>query len=238
MLKTLLLFTIALAGSLMIASVPVNAKNSSVNSADTVFFDLSKASVNGDDVEFPVYFRSDDSVFSFDFSFKFNEGNLIYDSIINLTLHLQPTSYYNHTDSTVRFESYKNNNEIYANNTAIVAIHFTTIFKYITSVDLKSVKAWLNGDPCSVKVTEALFTNVKENKTEAATIYSNPVSEQIYIHAPVNAAVHVYDLTGNEICTKAAAKDHVLDAKGLARGIYIVKANAEGVVTTRKIVIP
>ena len=66
-----------------------------IDSQDSVFFDLFNATVVGSTIDFPVYVKSDDVINALDFSFKYNENELEYDTILNLTNYIQHLSYYN-----------------------------------------------------------------------------------------------------------------------------------------------
>ena len=79
----------------------------SIDSADSVFFSMNNAIYNGTHVSFPIYFNSDDLIYSFDYSFKFNHNRVAFDTIT-----MEPAGqpllaffHYNTNDSTVRFTS-------------------------------------------------------------------------------------------------------------------------------------
>src|SRR5690349_12324037 len=77
---------------------------STIDMLDTVVFDISQSSMAGNQVSFPVYIITDDTINSLDFSLVFNETNFSLDTIINLTTYLQPV--YNLTMGTLYFTSY------------------------------------------------------------------------------------------------------------------------------------
>ena len=72
-----------------------------INNLDSVVFDISQAVMAGNQVAFPVYIQTDDTINSVDFSFQFDEVNFSLDTIINLTTYLMPT--YNINASTLYF---------------------------------------------------------------------------------------------------------------------------------------
>ncbi len=245
MKKIILTMLIALtAGAgVVIAGNPGNVgkypRVAAINAQDTVVFDLSQATTFGDDVQFPVYIMSDDTVNALDFSFKFNHANLIYDSIINLTLHLQPVSYYDTLDSIVRFSSF--NTDRYKNDTPIVAIRFTTIFNPISSSDLSTIKVYLNGNPCSYKIINSIPTgllNIKED--ESVKVYPNPVREKLNIDLPEKAIVELLDVSGKRVIEPIAVngKQSIsLNTQDLANGIYMMKVYNDGFLSIKKVVI-
>src|ERR1051325_11191868 len=102
MIRSWLVILIVLTCSLVKAgnhnNEAASARTGAINGNDTVYFDLSKAVTNGDFVQFPVYISSVDTVYTLDFSFKFNHNNLLYDSIINQTIQLKVDSHYNPAD--------------------------------------------------------------------------------------------------------------------------------------------
>ena len=104
-----------------------------IDALDTVVFDLSQAVINGNNVEFPVSIISDDTINSLDFSLKYNQINLSYDTIIDLTTYLQSFAFYNNNDSTLRFTSYCF--QAISHDTSLVSIHFNMLSAQIANAD-------------------------------------------------------------------------------------------------------
>jgi len=136
------------------SGVPVSPQVNSINSADTVVFDLSHVTCSGSFALVPVYILSDDNVWALDFSFRFNLNKMTYHSLVNYTSYLSAAENFNSLDSLLRFSS--NSFQQIDNNTVLVAIKFQLTSGRINSSDFSSMHVYLNGDPCSVKVIEAL----------------------------------------------------------------------------------
>src|SRR4030095_8126599 len=58
---------------------------SSINASDSVLIDLDNFIKAGNDIAVPVYILTDDTIYSLDFSFKYNHDNLTYDTMVNQT---------------------------------------------------------------------------------------------------------------------------------------------------------
>src|SRR6267378_1153823 len=122
-----------------------------VDTKDTVVFDLSQAVIVGNSMDIPVSVLSDDTINSLDFSMKFNQAKLTYDTLINNASYLQSLAFFNKTDSTLRATS--NSLQQYGNNTPLMAIRFRFISVCnISKADFNSVAVYLGGKPCSFKV--------------------------------------------------------------------------------------
>ncbi len=172
------------------------AQFSTINNLDSVVFDLSLAVDTLNYVYFPVSILSDDSIYSLDFSFKYNNTKLIFDSIIDMTNYIQFLSYYNGADSTVRFTC--NSLQRYTNDTALVWVRFITLGGPIIDSDLNTIDVYLNGMPCSLKFISSLIDETAELKNSPAKIiyYLNAVQDIMNIHSNQKASVLIYDLNG------------------------------------------
>lgn len=212
-----------------------------INTTDTVVFDLSKALAINNYIEFPVYIVSDDTVYSLDFSLKYDQTVLTYDSIINLTSYLQPFSYYNTMDSTLRFTSYSL--QRIQNDTALVSIRFNSLSGQVCSPNLNTLKAYLNGDFCSYKVTNCPPPTAISNSSindNLVKIYPNPVSEVLHIEMLEKANIQLYDIDGRNLTSQTNIKNsqkQCISTQNIANGIYIVKIYNDSFVTMKKIII-
>src|SRR4051794_4731655 len=77
-----------------------------INQYDTVVFNVLQAVYQGGYVEFPVFFRSDDTINALDFSFKFNTACFTYDTVIKLASYLTVNANYDSGLSRLIFTSY------------------------------------------------------------------------------------------------------------------------------------
>lgn len=204
---------------------------------DTVVFDISQSVMAGNQVSFPVYFLSDDTINALDFSLVFDETNFSLDTIINLTTYLQPV--YNINMGILYFTSYSLQ-EI-DHNTPLVSVRFNMLGHYLCSDDLDSIIVYLNGDPCSVKVIECISDKTPEinNVNELVSCFPNPVSGILNIISPVDAAIELIDVNGSQVLSSKAEANRTLqiNTSGIASGVYMVKIFNDNTVSVKKIVI-
>lgn len=215
------------------------SKITTINTLDTVVFDLAQSDTSLNQVEFPVYILSDDTVNALDFSFKYNELDFSFDSIIDLTTYMQTFSYYNPFDSTLRFTS--NSFQGYEKDSALLTIRFTILSGQFCDTDLRSVKVYLNGEVCSVKIVDCLHVNVAELNTKAATftLYPNPVIDAFTIEASQDANIELFQMDGRivlQLSVKAFEK-LVIDTKNMDAGLYLLRTFNAQFNQTEKIII-
>jgi len=264
-MKSILLQSLAASIALIINILPANGENFStvcnseistsvnsdpgnnpanvtfvINNLDSIFFDISQAVLNGNIVEFPISFKSDDVINALDFSFKYNELELQYDTIINLTNYIQHLSYYNANDSTVRFTSYSFT-QPYTQDTALVLVRFTVISGQLCSADLDVVDALLNGDACSQKIVECQTSGIDEFINEdQVLVFPNPASERVSISVPVSAEVTLFDIYGKKVKLSVVVEpgiEYVIETGNFENGIYLLNIQNTTTSLTRKIVI-
>ena len=217
----------------------------SIDSADSVFFSMNNATYNGTHVSFPIYFNSDDLIYSFDYSFKFNHNRVAFDTIT-----MEPAGqpllaffHYNTNDSTVRFTS--SNLVSIANGVPIALIHFDFVggtTPLLDSTDLYNLKSYLNGDPSSEVIIPP--TTVGLNDDLAAewglTLFPVPASSELSIKINRDANLEVLSLDGKLVLSNINLSFqgiNTLNLQDLQNGIYLVRVISEGSVFSKKIVI-
>lgn len=226
---------------LMLAMVFLSRSSfAQVNSLDTVVFDISQAITNGSYVDVPVSFLSDDTIVAVDFSFKYNQLNFICDSIIDLTTYLQELWYYNASDSITRFTSYSLQN--ITNDTPLVMIRFNTLSGQLCGSDLNTVKGYLNGDLCSIKVVNCVPNGLNEaNRISDIQVYPNPANAKLYVESNQNLEASLLDMSGKEIIQSfhvAASEKQEIDISKIYSGFYFLRTESQnGLYSTRKIFI-
>jgi hypothetical protein len=206
------------------------SKVSTIDNLDTVVFDMSNSIVVGNKVSFPIkFFSDDDPIFALDFSFKFNQLKLVYDTTINLKPSIfSSLGYYNPSDSTVRFTSSGLSSASFPDTIDIAIVRFTVLSGTLTSSDLNTVKAFLNGDPCSIKVNSYSTVGLN-NITEDASLLSvfpNPTNDVFQIVSKADATAEIRDLNGKRILSPLkvlANQTTTIDVSQLAKGIYMLK---------------
>lgn len=188
-------------------------------------FDLSQADTSSAFFDVPVSILSDDTVNALDFSFKYNQLDFDYDSIIDLTNHLQTFSYYNPFDSTLRFTS--NSFQRYENDTALVLIKFNRLFGQFCINDLNTVKVYMNGDMCSFKIIDCLQLGINsvQNGKQQIVVYPNPASQNVVIDIYDNAQLQLLAADGR--CLKHsylfANQKNKVSLEMIPNGLYFVK---------------
>jgi len=212
-----------------------------VNNLDSLVFDISQAVNTGSYVDVPVSFLSDDSIVALDFSFKYNQVNFTCDSILDLTTYLQELWYYNANDSIMRFTSYSLQN--IPNNTAVVMVRFNTLSGQLCGSDMNTVKGYLNGDACSIKVVNCIPNGLHEiDASHLVSVYPNPVHDKLYIEsAGETAAVELVDISGRQAIPSFKTetfKRMEINTSALPDGVYfLVATNNAGLQKTKKVVI-
>ncbi len=197
-----------------------------INSLDSVYFDLEHATIVGNQVEFPVFFRSDDQIFSLDFEFKYDHALFEFDTVMNLTSYMYALTYYNPNDSVVRLTSYSFSLP-YTNDTALVIVRMNVLSGQLCSASLNSVGALLNGDVCSYRIVECLFIGMEENPfAEGVKVYPNPATDHITVDSPVAAGIEIYDVLSGQVYFRTATdgtEPADVDISELRAGVYFVR---------------
>jgi hypothetical protein len=207
-----------------------------IDSTDTVVFDLSQTAVSGGHVNFPLYINSNDTIYALDFSLKYDDQSLSYDSIIELTTYVQSFSFYNTNDSTLRYTS--SSLQPYDINTLLTLVQFDLFTTQISDSDLYEVKAYLNGSECSVLIIPPAISAISENIAGENTviIYPNPSSSIVNIASKENALIQVLNMNGSPVKQAGTINGQLsFDMNDLADGCYFVKVISEKSTVVKKI---
>ena len=212
-----------------------------VNNLDTMVFDLAQADIAGNYIMFPISIITDDTVQSLDFAFKYNHSNLVLDSIINLTTYIQPYSFFNTTDSTFRYIS-NTLTQDYEHNVPLVLVRFLMLSGEMNSSDIYEIRGYLNGDPCTIQLTDLLITDVGADaaKEDGFKVYPNPASEKLIVEVPEDVSLELFNPLEERIFiqTKISAHEkHEIHLNNFAKGIYLVRISNDHFVSTREIII-
>lgn len=88
-------------------------------------------------------------------------------------------------------------------------------------------------DAISISTTGGLY----DNYSDILQIYPNPVSDFLYLKAPINSQVNIYDLLGNEIYNGIINNNiYRIDFQNYPSGIYIVQLKDKNINKTIKII--
>ena len=187
------------AGNFINQSEFAELQTPTIDSLDTVIFDLSQAVYSSNTVFFPVYFASDDLIYALDFALRYVDSRLVYDTITLAPAGsgLLAYSYLNPTDSTVRFTS----SQFVAlpNRQPIAFVHFelATGTVSLDTSDFFNVRGLLNGDPCTELVIPPGVTGLHEvSDPLALRVYPNPAMDYINVESKQTSELHVLALDG------------------------------------------
>ena len=202
-------------------------KSSSINLLDTVFLDANNAIFTAGLIEFPVYIRTDDTINSLDFSFKYDMTNLDFSAIVDLAPYLQSFAFENPNDSTVRYTSYALQN--YAKDSSLLKIQFSILNGSFNPNLLNTGKSYLNGVLCTTIITGQTPVGLNDelqNPKVNFEIYPNPASENIHFKAnsySTSNTIEILDLTGKVVFTANTNTDLDINLENLSNGIYSFK---------------
>lgn len=215
-----------------------------IDSGDTVVFDLTQITDLGNMVTFPVSVISDDVILSLDFSLKYNQTDFNWDTIIpNTTNVLNATQNFNENDLTLRFSSYTLDfNQGYLLSAPIVDIHFNVLAGVLDSSDLDIVAVYLNGEPCSyiVKVDASVGLENTMKKAAFVNVFPNPTNNFVSLNCSDNAVAEIVDLNGKPIISNielVAGQNTPVATNNIASGIYFVKLTSSNKIQFRKLII-
>jgi len=201
-----------------------NQAITSINVFDTVVFDLTQAIITPTTIEFPVSILSDDTVNALDFSMKFNSNVITYDTIINHTNYVQGFFYFNTNDSTLRFTSYSL--QRYTNDTILVSVRFILLSGGMTASDLNTMLAYLNGDPCSIKIVASSVGLANNSLSNLYSFYPNPSNNILNLKASKQLYWSLSNVNGQivkgESYLEAGASENI-NVADVANGLYFLK---------------
>ncbi len=199
---------------------------SNIDNLDSVVFNLSQAVDSLNYIWFPVSILSDDSIYSLDFSFKYNHNKLVFDSIIDRTNYIEFLSFYNGTDSTVRFTC--NSLRKYTNDTVLVFVRFISLGGPIVDSDLNTIDVYLNGTHCSLKFISSLFNGMNEINNHSLSFYPNPANDLLYLEADRKCSLRIVDIKGRivEELKEINCGTNVINIQNLEEGFYVLILNS------------
>lgn len=214
---------------------------SNIDAADTVVFDMSTAIYSADTIEFPVYFNSDDLIYSLDYSFKYDQTKMTFDTITLAPAGsaLLAYSYYNPNDSVVRFTS--SSLVSIANAAPIAMLRFILLpGQSLDSTDLFTLKGYLNGDACSEYIVPPLTTGLNENFEEELgfSLFPNPVNTELFVFVNADVVGEIIDESGRTIknINLIANEKNSISFETLKESFYIIRiVSNKGMVSKRVI---
>jgi hypothetical protein len=213
---------------------PAKSKALVIDHGDTLIFDYSQAIINGNQIDIPVSFHSDDTIYALDFAVKFDHNNLTFDSVINATNYIQATYFYNTSDSTLRFTS--NSLHQYAVDSPLVFVRFTMLNGTITGTDINNSLALLNGDTCASLIIDSLTLGVGSiNSTGEIHIFPNPANEFFIVNTDFSK-LDILDMNGRTVYTNPGP-EKIIQTAFLSNGFYVCRFYQDGQTNDKILVI-
>lgn len=206
-----------------ITSNPGQSDIQTIDALDSVIFDCSQLTGATGPIQIPVSIKSDDLVYSVDFSLKYDHSVLQYDTTINVTTYLQGLSYYFTTDSTIRFTS--STFSPCTNDTTLALVKFILLAPSFTNGSIYTLKGYLNGTLCSTKYIPPSPLGVEENVMKHFTVYPNPAQDVVSINFENATRLELIDLLGQTVYSEniEGLKTTNLNTSDVVNGVYFLK---------------
>ena len=206
-----------------ITSNPGQSDIQTIDALDSVIFDCSQLTGATGAIQIPVSIKSDDLVYSVDFSLKYDHSVLQYDTTINVTTYLQGLSYYFTTDSTIRFTS--STFSPCTNDTTLALVKFILLAPSFTNGSIYTLKGYLNGTLCSTKYIPPSPLGVEENVMKHFTVYPNPAQDAVSINFENAKHLEVLNLLGQIVYSEniEGISSSNMNTSEFANGVYFVK---------------
>jgi hypothetical protein len=196
-----------------------------IDALDSVIFDCSQLTGVSGPIQIPVSIKSDDLVYSVDFSLKYDHAALQYDTTVNVTTYLSGLSNYFTIDSTIRFTS--STFTPCTNDTTLALIKFILLAPSFNNGSIFTLKGYLNGTLCSVKYIPPSPVGLTENTIENFSIYPNPANDAVTINFKNFTALSVVNLFGQTIYSEniEGLSSTMLNTSEYANGVYFIKVD-------------
>ncbi len=194
-----------------------------IDALDSVIFDCSQLTGATGAIQIPVSIKSDDLIYSVDFSLKYDHTILQYDTTINVTTYLQGLSYYFSPDSTIRFTS--STFSPCTNDTTLALVKFILLAPSFTNGSIYTLKGYLNGTICSTGYIPPSPVGISENVMKNFTIYPNPTNDAVSINFENAKHLEVLNLLGQTVYSEniEGISSSNMNTSEFANGVYFVK---------------
>jgi hypothetical protein len=211
-----------------------------IDSGDSVFFDLINVTVTGNLLAVPVYMKSDDVINALDFKIKYNHDNLLFDSVQLISNCFDQTTYFESPfDSSVRFTS--NSFQNYPSDTLLLNLYFNILGGVYNDSDFYNQTAFLNGITCTAHLVVPPPLSVSElNEIPNLKLYPNPVVNELLISGEKLTGIQIIDINGKLVDSYAPSfvfNDYRMDVSKLNQGSYVVKISSGKLIAIKQIVV-
>lgn len=206
--------------------------------SDSVIFNLSASYQFSSFLEIPVYFRSASVINSVDFAIRYDEQQIVLDSVIVPDSTIQYLYYYNQQDSTFRFTS--NCLTPIVSDSTLLILRFDVISSPVCSNEFQNVTAWLNGDACNSIVTNCVLSQINELQPKIELIiYPNPVMDFLNVTSSADGIFELKSGIGNTIKTFKIFKSETVSifTSELNAGIYFYQFSYNNSLFSGKLII-
>lgn len=204
--------------------------------APEVMLNLGAAQIEAGVVSVPVTFNAAD-VKSLDLNLSINEGKLAFKGVAEPADYLTAAiANFTQDNREVLFTSFAT--ESYEAGSTVAMLQFDINSDEITTLDVTSAVAYVNGNPAVVKVSDQV--NGLRTVSAGINVYPNPANSVLYVEVAEASKVQLLDMSGKMvILEKAAAAGAKLDlnVEGLASGIYTLKVSSNNNVVVEKVTI-
>ncbi len=201
-----------------------NPKPQIIDAQDSIVFDCSQLTGVTGAIQIPVSVISDDTIYSVDFSLKYDHTALQYDTTIDVTTYLQALSFYNTNDSTIRFTS--STFTPVKHDTTIALVKFILLSPAFATSDLYTFKGYLNGTVCSIKyIPPSPLGLNNSNELMKVNVYPNPSAIEANITFTNADRLEVFNLVGQNMLTENVKGMNAFkfSTENLINGIYFIK---------------
>lgn len=218
------------------AGIPGLNSSRTIDALDSVYFDLSQATFSGGQVEFPVYFDSDDTIYALDFSLKYNNQVIEFDTIIDVASGLNSSYYLNPSDSVLRFTSYSLNP--LTNMSTVVLVRMDLFGPGVSMSEFNTVDVYLNGTHCSYRIIDGINA-IDEVFGNSLTLYPNPSDSYLNVTA-TDGAFWIYSVTGILVQSgewKGVEEKHIDTSEFPEGSYYLLNENDRQLVRRRFMIV-
>ncbi|MBK8876003.1 MAG: T9SS type A sorting domain-containing protein [Bacteroidetes bacterium] len=218
-----------------------NLNNRNTSMYDTLVYDLANALKNGSSINFPIFTRSSNVIYSVDFAIKFKQANITFDTLISLEPSINYLYYFNPNDSILRLTSYSLNPII--SETKLFNVIVSSMNNELCLSDFQNSQVYLNGDFAANKITDCVINTAISEPNETAPaikLFPNPANNYFILENGNFSRIDITDIHGKLVLTRMHANSQILvhfDVDMLAPGPYLVKLYHAGSVSAHKLLI-
>ncbi|MBK6639735.1 MAG: T9SS type A sorting domain-containing protein [Bacteroidetes bacterium] len=218
-----------------------NLNNRNTSMSDTLVYDLANALKNGSSINFPIFTRSSNVIYSVDFAIKFKQANITFDTLISLEPSINYLYYFNPNDSILRLTSYSLNPII--SETKLFNVIVSSMNNELCLSDFQNSQVYLNGDFAANKITDCIINTAISEPNETAPaikLFPNPANNYFILENGNFSRIDITDIHGKVVLTRMHANSQILvhfDVDMLAPGPYLVKLYHAGSVSAHKLLI-